>query len=230
MRFNDIVAVAKRELLVITNYKFLFLFTYLVSFYVGTYLSMAYTNLIPDPQIRIDTYLAFFFLSTEIVFSWVLSTLQVQDYMRQRCMETILATPLSLASILLGKSLAIFILSYIPSLFCVIIVFCQANWPLGLATLVLPSSVGWILFFISPILLFGIICVNTLLLLYWNHSMGSLIVNFSVYLLIFRAGAHSSLGISPTVLGSYILGLLCAFLLSYIGLKFLRKERIVLAL
>ena len=86
MRFNDIVAVAKRELLVITNYKFLFLFTYLVSFYVGTYLSMAYTNLIPDPQIRIDTYLAFFFLSTEIVFSWVLSTLQVQDYMRQRCM------------------------------------------------------------------------------------------------------------------------------------------------
>ena len=39
MRFNDIVAVAKRELLVITNYKFLFLFTYLVSFYVGTYLS-----------------------------------------------------------------------------------------------------------------------------------------------------------------------------------------------
>src|SRR5690606_27389104 len=127
MRFNDIVAVAKRELLVITNYKFLFLFTYLVSFYVGTYLSMAYTNLIPDPQIRIDTYLAFFFLSTEIVFSWVLSTLQVQDYMRQRCMETILATPLSLTSILLGKSLAIFILSYIPSLFCVIIVFLQAN-------------------------------------------------------------------------------------------------------
>jgi len=230
MRFNDIVAVAKRELLVITNYKFLFLFTYLVSFYVGTYLSMAYTNLIPDPQIRIDTYLAFFFLSTEIVFSWALSTLQVQDYMRQRCMETILATPLSLASILLGKSLAIFILSYIPSLFCVIIVFLQANWPLGLAALIFPSSVGWILFFISPVLLFGTICVNTLLLMYLNHSMGSLIVNFSVYLLIFRAGAHSSSGISPAVLGGYIMGLLCVFLLSYIGLKFLRKERIVLAL
>ena len=230
MRFNDIVAVAKRELLVITNYKFLFLFTYLVSFYVGTYLSMAYTNLIPDPQIRIDTYLAFFFLSTEIVFSWVLSTLQVQDYMRQRCMETILATPLSLASILLGKSLAIFILSYIPSLFCVIIVFLQVNWPLGLATLIFPSSVGWILFFISPVLLFGTICVNTLLLMYLNHSMGSLIVNFIVYLLIFRLGAHSSFGISPAILGSYILGLICVFLLSYIGLKFLRKERIVLAL
>jgi len=101
--------------------------------------------------------------------------------MRQRCMETILATPLSLTSILLGKSLAIFILSYIPSLFCVIIVFLQANWPLGLATLILPSSPGWILFFISPVLLFGTICINTLLLMYLNHSMGSLIVNFSVY-------------------------------------------------
>jgi len=145
-------------------------------------------------------------------------------------METILATPLSLASILLGKSLAIFILSYIPSLFCVIIVFLQANWPLGLAALIFPSSVGWILFFISPVLLFGTICVNTLLLMYLNHSMGSLIVNFSVYLLIFRAGAHSSSGISPAVLGGYIMGLLCVFLLSYIGLKFLRKERIVLAL
>ena len=230
MRFNDITAVAKRELLVITNYKLLFLFIYLISFYVGTYLSMAYTNLIPDPQIRMDTYLAFFFLSTEIVFSWTLSTLQVQDYMRQRCMETILATPLSLASILLGKSLAIFILSYIPSLFCVIIVFIQTNLPLKLAALVFPSSIGWILFFISPILLFGIICINTLLLMYLNHSMGSLIVNFAIYLLIFRKGAHSSSGISFTMLGSYILGLLSVFLLTYIGLKFLRKERIVLAL
>ena len=230
MRFNDIAAVAKRELLVITTFKFLFLFTYLVSFYVGTYLSMAYTNLIPDPQIRMDTYLAFFFLSTEIVFSWALSTLQVQDYMRQRCMETILATPLSLASILLGKSLAIFVLSYIPSLFCVIIVFLQANWPLGLTALVFPSLTGWILFFISPVLLFGIICLNTLLLMYWNHSMGSLIVDFSIYLLIFRTGAHFSSDIGLTVLVGYILGLLCVFLLSYIGLKFLKKERIVLAL
>ena len=230
MRFNDIVVVAKRELLVITNYKFSFLFAYLVSFYVGAYLSMAYTNLIPDPQLRMDTYLVFFFLSTEIAFSWTLSTVQILDYMRQRCMETMLATPLSLTSILLGKSLAIFILSYIPSLFCVIIVFCQANWPLGLATLVFPSSVGWILFLISPVLLFGIICLNTLLLMYWNHSMGSLIVDFSIYLLVFRAGAHFSSGISPTIIGSYILGLICVFLLSYIGLKFLRKERIVLAL
>jgi hypothetical protein len=230
MRFNDIVAVAKRELLVITKYKFSFLFSCLVSFYVGTYLSMAYTNLIPDPQIRIDTYLAFFFLSTGIAFSWTLSTIQVLDYVRQRCMETILATPLSLTSILLGKSLAIFILSYIPSLLCVIIVFCQANLPLGLATLVFPSSVGWILFFISPVLLFGVICVNTLLLMYLNHSMGSLIVDFSIYLLIFRAGAHFSSAISPAVLGGYILGLLCVFLISFIGLKFLRKERIVLAL
>ena len=65
--------------------------------------------------------------------------------------------------------------------------------------------------------------------MYLNHSMGSLIVDFSIYLLIFRAGAHSS-GISPTILGNYILGLLCVFLLSYIGLKFLKKERIVLAL
>jgi hypothetical protein len=227
---NDIVAVAKRELLVITTYKFSFLVIYLGSFYVGTYLSMAYTNLIPDPQIRIDTYLAFFFLSTGLAFSWALSTIQVLDYARQRCMETILATPLSLTSILLGKSLAIFILSYIPSFLCVLIVFCQANLPLGLANLVFPSAVGWILFFISPVLLFGTICLNTLLLMYWNHSMGSLIVNFSIYLLIFRAGAHFSSGIGPTGLGGYILGLLCVFLLSYIGLRFLRKERIVLAL
>lgn len=230
MVVNDIVAVAKRELLVILNYRFSFLFLYLVSFYVGTYLSMAYTNLIPDPQIRIDTYLAFFFLATEIAFSWTLSTIQVQDYMRQRCMETMLATPLSLTSILLGKSLAVFILSYIPSLLCTIIVFCQVNLPLGLANLVFPSSVGWILFFISPVLLFGIICLNTLLLMYWNHSMGSLIVNFGIYLLIFRAGALSYSGISLPVLGGYVLGLLFVFLLSYIGLKFLRKERIVLAL
>ena len=230
MWVNDITAVARRELLVITNYKFLFLFIYLVSFYVGTYLSMAYTNLIPDPQIRMDTYLAFFFLSTEIVFSWTLSTLQIQDYMQQRCMETILATPLSLTSILLGKSLAIFILSYIPSLFCVIIVFIQANLPLKLAAFVFPSSIGWIIFFISPILLFGMICVNTLLLMYFNHSMGSLIVNFSIYLLIFRTGANSYSGISLPVLGSYFFGLVCVFLLSYIGLKFLKKERIVLAL
>jgi len=230
MRFNDIVAVAKRELLVITNYKFSFLVLFLGSFYLGTYLSMAYTNLIPDPQIRMDTYLAFFFLSTEIACSWALSTIQVQDYMRQRCMETILATPLSLASILLGKSLAIFILSYIPSLLCTIIVFCQANLPLGLTALVFPSSVGWILFFISPVLLFGIICLNTLQLMYLNHSMGSLIAVFVIYLLVFRTGAHFSSGIGLTVLGGYVLGLLCVFLLSYIGLKFLKKERIVLAL
>ena len=230
MRFNDIVAVAKRELLVITNYKFSFLVLFLGSFYLGTYLSMAYTNLIPDPQIRMDTYLAFFFLSTGIACSWALSTIQVLDYVRQRCMETILATPLSLGSILLGKSLAIFILSYIPSLLCTIIVFCQANLPLGLAALVFPSLTGWILFFISPVLLFGIICLNTLQLMYWNHSMGSLITVFVIYLLIFRTGAHFSSGIGPTILGSYILGLICVFLLSYIGLKFLKKERIVLAL
>ena len=230
MRINDIVSVAKRELLVITNYKFSFLFLYLVSFYVGTYLSMTYTNLIPDPQIRMDTYLAFFLLSTEIAFSWGLSTVQILDYMRQRCMETILATPLSLTSILLGKSLAIFILSYLPSLLCAILVFCQVNWPLGLANLVFPSPVGWILFFISPVLLFGIICLNTLQLMYWNHSQGSLITVFGIYLLIFRAGAHFNAGLNLTVLGGYILGLICVFGLSYIGLKFLRKERIVLAL
>lgn len=230
MRLNDIVAVAKREWLVISHYKFSFLFSYLVSFYVGTYLSMAYTNLIPDPQLRMDTYLAFFFLSTGIAFSWTLSTIQVLDYVRQRCMETILATPLSLASILLGKSLAIFILSYIPSLLCVIIVFCQVNLHLGLAALVFPSLTGWILFFISPVLLFGIICLNTLLLMYLNHSMGSLIVDFSIYFLIFRTGAHFSSSIGFTVLIGYVLGLLCVFLLSYIGLKFLKKERIVLAI
>jgi len=230
MVVNDIVAVAKRELLIVTNYRFSFLFVYLTSFYVGIYLTMTFIHLIPDPQIKIDIYLAFFFLATEIVFSWTLSTIQILDYMRQRCMETMLATPLSLTSILLGKSLAIFILSYIPSLLCAIIVFCQINSPLGLANLVFPSSVGWIILFISPVLLFGIICLNTLLLMYLNHSMGSLIVNFGIYLLIFRTGAHSYSGISLSVLGGYALGLLCVFLLSYIGLKFLRKERIVLAL
>jgi|MTBAKSStandDraft_2_1061841.scaffolds.fasta_scaffold00096_95 hypothetical protein len=230
MRFNDILAVAKRELLVITNYKFLFVFVYLVSFYVGTYLSMGYTNPIPNPQIRLDTYLTFFFLSTEMAFSWSLSTLQIQDYLRQRCMETILATPLSLVSIVLGKSLAIFILSYIPSLVCVSVVFFQANWPLGMAVFVFPSSISLILFLISPILLFGMICVNTLLLMYLNHSIGSLIVNFSVYLLIFRAGANSSLGLGFNVLAGYILATICVYLLTYIGIKFLRKERIVLAI
>jgi len=230
MMVNDIVAVAKRELLVILNYKFSFLVLYLVSFYVGTYLTMTYLNLIPGPQIKIDTYLAFFLLSTEIVFSWTLSTIQILDYMRQRCMETMLATPLSLTSILLGKSLAIFILSYIPSLLCATLVFCQTNSPLGLANFVFPSSAGWILFFISPVLLFGIICVNTLLLMYLNHSQGSLLINFGIFYLIFREGVNFNSGISLTVLGSYTLGLLCVFLLSYIGLKFLRKERIVLAL
>lgn len=230
MRFNDILAVAKRELLVITNYKFLFLFVYLVSFYVGTYLSMGYTNPILNPQIRLDTYLTFFFLSTEMVFSWSLSTLQIQDYLRQRCMETILATPLSLASIVLGKSLAIFILSYIPSLVCVSIVFLQANWPLGMAVSVFPSCISLILFLISPVLLFGMICVNTLLLMYLNHSIGSLIVNFSVYLFIFRAGIHSSIGLGINVLAGYILATICVYLLTYIGIKFLRKERIVLAI
>ncbi|MDD5371359.1 MAG: hypothetical protein PHQ40_19945 [Anaerolineaceae bacterium] len=230
MVVNDIVAVAKRELLVIPNYRFSFLFIYLVSFYVGTYLIMPYISLIPTPQIKIDIYLAFFFLATEMAFSWALSTIQILDHMRQRCMETMLATPLSLSSILLGKSLAIFILSYIPSLLCAIIVYLQINAPLGLANLVFPSSIGWIIIFISPVLLFGLICLNTLLLMYLNHSMGGLIVIFGIYLLIFRAGKIFYSGISLTVLGSYILGLLGVFLLSYIGLKLLRKERIVLAL
>jgi hypothetical protein len=153
MVVNDIVAVAKRELLVIPNYRFSFLFIYLVSFYVGTYLIMPVINLMPDPQFKIDTYLAFFFLVTEIVFSWGLSTIQILDHMRQRCMETMLASPLSLPSILLGKSLAIFILSYVPSLLCAIIVYLQINAPLGLVNLVFPSSIGWIIFFISPVLL-----------------------------------------------------------------------------
>lgn len=230
MVVNDIVAVAKRELLVILNYKFSFLFLYLVSFFVGTYLIMNSINLIPGPQLKIDTYLAFFFLATEIVFSWTLSTIQILDYMRQRCMETMLATPLSLSSILLGKSLAIFILSYVPSLLCAIIVYLQINAPLGLVNLVFPSFAGWIIFFISPVLLFGLICLNTLLLMYLNHSQGGLIVNFGIYLLIFRVGVNFNSGISLTVLGGYTLGLLCVFLLSYIGLRFLRKERIVLAL
>lgn len=230
MMVNDIVSVTKRELLVILNYKFSFLVLNLVSFYVGTYLTMKYINVIPDPQFKIATYLVFFFLSTEILFSWTLSTIQILDYMRQRCMETMLATPLSLTSILLGKSLAIFILSYIPSLLCAIIVFCQVNLPLGLANLVFPSSAGWIIFFISPVLLFGIICLNTLLLMYLNHSLGSLLIDYGIFYLLFRAGVNFYSGISLTVLGSYILGLLCVFLLSYIGLKFLRKERIVLAL
>lgn len=227
---NNIVSVTKRELLVVLNYKFSFIILNLISFFVGTYLTMTYINLIPDPQIKIDTYLVFFFLSTEILFSWTLSTIQILDYMRQRCMETMLATPLSLTSILLGKSIAIFILSYIPSLLCAIIVFCQINSSLGLVSLIFPSYAGWIIFFISPVLFFGVICLNTLLLMYFNHSQGNLLINFGVYYLIFRAGGNFNSGISLTVMGSYILALLCVFLLFYIGLKFLRKERIVLAL
>ncbi len=230
MRLNDIVAVAKRELLVIPNYRFSFLLIYLVSFYVGTYLIMPYINLISNPQIKIDTYLAFFFLATEMAFSWTLSTIQILDYMRQRCMETMLASPLSLSSILLGKSLAIFILSYVPSFLCAIFVYLQINAPLGLVNLVFPSSIGWVIFFISPVLLFGLIFLNTLLLMYLNHSMGGLIVNFGIYLLIFRTGIHFYSDISLTILASYILGLLGVFILSYIGVKFLKKERIVLAL
>ena len=137
---NNIFSVAKRELLVILNYKFSFFVLYLVSFYIGITASLNYLNLIPDPQFRIDIYVVFFFPATEMVFSWTLSTIQVLDYMRQRCIETMLATPLSLSSILLGKSLAIFALSYIPSLVCAAFVFIQLNLPFELANIVFPSK------------------------------------------------------------------------------------------
>jgi len=227
---NDIISVAKRELLVILNYKFSFFVLYLVSFYVGTIITMNYINLIPEPQFKIDTYLVYFFLSTEILFSWTLSTIQVLDYMRQRCMETMLATPLSLSSILLGKSLAIFILSYIPSLLCAVFIFVQINLPFGLTNLIFPSSTGWMIFLISPILIFGIICLNTLMLMYFNHSQVSLLVNFGIFYLIFRAGVNFNSGVNITALGSYAIGFFCLSLLFFIGLKLLRKERIVLSL
>ena len=227
---NNIFSVAKRELLVILNYKFSFFVLYLVSFYIGIYASLKYLYLIPDPQFKIDIYLVFFFLATEMIFSWTLSTIQVLDYMRQRCIETMLATPLSLPSILLGKSLAIFVLSYIPSLVCAAFVFIQLNLPFELANIVFPSSIGLIIFLISPILIFGIICLNGLMLMYLNQSQFGLLINYGIFYLIFRAGVNFNGGIDITVLGSYAIGLFGVFILVFIGLKYLKKERIVLSL
>lgn len=226
---NNIFSVAKRELLVILNYKFSFFVLYLVSFYIGITASLKYLNLIPDPQFRIDIYVVFFFLATEMVFNWTLSTIQVLDYMRQRCIETMLATPLSLSSILLGKSLAIFALSYIPSLVCAAFIFVKLNLPFELTNIIFPSSFGWIIFLISPVLIFGVICLNGLMLMYLKSQVG-LFINFGIFYLIFRAGVNFNNGIDITILGSYAIGLFGVFILVIIGLKFLKKERIVLSL
>lgn len=227
---NSIFSVAKRELLVILNYKFSFFVLYLVSFYIGLSASLKYLHLMPESQFKIDIYLVFFFLATEMVFSWTLSTIQALDHMRQRCIETMLATPLSIPSILLGKSLAIFALSYIPSLLCAVFIFVQLNLPFELTNIIFPSSIGWIIFLISPVLVFGIICLNGLMLMYFNQSQVGILINYGIFFLIFRAGVNFNTGIDITILGSYAIGLFGVFFLVIIGLKFLKKERIVLSL
>jgi hypothetical protein len=141
-----------------------------------------------------------------------------------------LATPLSLPSILLGKSLAIFILSYIPSLLCAAYIFVQINLPFELTNIIFPSSIGWITFLISPVLVFGIICLNGLMLMYLNQSQVGLFINYVIFYLIFRSGVNFNSGIDIAILGGYAIGLFGVLILIMIGLKFLKKERIVLSI
>lgn len=227
---NNIIAVIKQELSVILSYRVSYIIENLISIFVGVYLVANYLNNIPSPQLQLDTYIAFFLLSTELVFSWTLSTIQILDYTRERCMESILATPISISSLLLGKSIAIFLLSFPPALACAVTMFIRINVMPGISSLVLPSGLGWVIIGLSPILLFGIICLNTLLFFFFNHSQGSLLVNFGIYLLIFRLGARFNGPLGYGILVGYGLALIVVYFVIVLGLRCLSKERIVLAI
>lgn len=231
----DILIVARKEMLDILSHKLTVILTLGISVYVGVFAPLRFLEAqrawLGSLQPTLDIYLSFFFLATALIVSWGLTSIPFMLEKTRRTFETLLTTPLSLGTIWLGKTLAVFVLCYPLALIYALALILYMNITTEANHLILPSQVGWwIMLVLAPLSVYGIIALNGLVQMILMQPRVGQFVTFGVIFIVYRTGARFLSQPGILLIGGYLLGILVLLLLIVGSLRFLTKERIVLSI
>lgn len=229
---QDLLTIIRKEILEILNYRNTLVLSLGITLVLGIItpvrslesLEMSFTGL----NSQLDIYLSYFFLPTNLVMSWVLTTNKFLMEKIRGNIEALLSTPLSIHIIWLGKALSITLISFIPAMLCALITIGFISATQESTQAILPSSTGWLIFVLTPFVNFGIITLSGLLQLVLSDPGIIRFAPFGFIVFMYRIGLYLSSDLGTSLILGYIFTLILLIISISITLQFLTKERIVL--
>lgn len=231
---NDVITVARKDLREILEYKVTIIMSLVAGAFLGIYYPFGFLKVqihIPGGlQIALDTYTGFLFLGTALALAWGLTTRPFMLEKAERTIETLLTTPLSLRAIWLGKTAAVFAISYPVALANGLVLILLLNHTVGGGSFVGPSPLGWLnLLVTAPVFIFTFIALAGLAEMILMHPRIGQFLALGIFFVVYRAG----LIWSP---GPGLAGIICCltaagllFIMAFAA-RFLSRERIVLSI
>ena len=245
MRTNKVLLILRKDIAETFRNKLIYLYTvFFVIFglsYLGTFSStinsLAAQNLsFEDFKLAIHLSIDFMFanipLSISMLTCSIFSAYSVSLEKANRNMESLLATPISVGQVWLGKSLAVAIPSIIISVIISFLVLCGINSKISdyFNAFVFPSALSLVTsLIIVPLMIFLInLLVNLIQMITTNQIIGRLIF-IGVFILTFSPTALLGLNSLNSVALLYILACVVLVIAVVLVKLFLTKERVILS-
>jgi hypothetical protein len=185
-----------------------------------------------DAQTVLDTYSGILFLSITLGLAWGPSGWIFMREKAEKTFESLLATPLTLQVIWLGKAAVVSAWAYGYSCICAIILLVRFNLATnGAAWTVLPSSLGWWnLIVVTPLFVFVAVALSGLVQMLLAHPRIGNYVTMAIIFLLLKAGKDLIIAVNLRAVAVYTLVAVMSCAAILIVSRWLRKERIVLSL
>jgi len=231
---DDIITVARKDIREILERKITIIMFLVVGAFLGIYYPFGFLKVqihTPDElQTALDTYAGFLFLGTALALAWGLTTRPFMLEKAERTIETLLTTPLSLRAIWLGKTAAVFAISYPVALANGLALILLLNHTVGGGSFVGPSPLGWLnLLATAPVFIFTFIALAGLAEMILMHPRIGQFLAFGIFFVVYRAGLTWSPG--PGLVGViYCLAAVGLLFIMAFAARFLSRERIVLSI
>ncbi|MDY7042016.1 MAG: hypothetical protein SVX38_14260 [Chloroflexota bacterium] len=231
---GDIITVARKDIREILGRKITIILFLVVSAFLGVYQPFGFLRVqvhaLGGLQTALDTYAGFLFLGTALALAWGLTTRPFMLEKAERTIETLLTTPLSLRAIWLGKTVAVFAISYPVALANGLALILLLNHAVGGGGFVGPSPLGWLnLLVAAPVLIFTFIALAGLAEMILMHPRIGQFLAFGIFFVVYRAGLTWSPG--PELVGViYCLAAVGLLFIMAFAARFLNRERIVLSI
>jgi len=231
---DDIITVARKEIREILGRKTTIIVFLVLGAFLGVYSPFGFLSIqIHAPgglQMALDTYTGFLFLGTSLALALGLTTRPFMLEKAERTIETLLTTPLSLRAIWLGKTTAVFAISYPVALANGLALILLLNHAAGEGGFIGPSPLGCLnLFATAPALIFTFIALVGLTELIFMHPQFSQFLAYGIFFVVYRAGLTWSPG-SGLAGVIYFLAAMGLLTIMTIVARFLSRERIVLSI
>ena len=230
---TDILIVARRELQDVLGRKILVIFLIVMGAFLGVYTPLDFLQyryqFLGGMQAALDIYTGSLFLGTSLALGWGMTTSSFLPEKFERTIETLLTTPLSPRAIWLGKTVALFVLSYPVTLTCGLVFIILLNHIATPGSFIGPSVLGWVnILIVAPVFSFTTIALTGLSEMVLTYPQIGQFVAFGVFYAVYRLGLTR-----PT--DTWLIGVYAAVaaglsIVTAFAARFLDRERIVLSI